>query len=272
MTVWRKFYLLAFFAVVLGCMAVVPKASAQNQTTTNPTPQTDDQSAPDNTLHIAVTPYIWFAGVHGDVGALGHEASVHADFSDIFKYVNIGAMGTVELRYNRFVIPLDVVWIKLSDNRALPFDQGVDSVHAKLNETILTPKIGYRMVDKRRFKVDAVMGLRYWHLGNTLTLQPTQPLGSIYESANWVDGVGGMRFQVQLTPKVSMNILGDAGGGGSRLDYQVAGLLGLRVSKKITLEAGYRYLVVDYQPQGTFRFLYDVAMPGIVFGATINLK
>jgi hypothetical protein len=27
--------------------------------------------------HFGISPYLWFAGVQGTVGALGHEASVH---------------------------------------------------------------------------------------------------------------------------------------------------------------------------------------------------
>ena len=53
---------------------------------------------------MEVTPYLWFAGVHGTTGALGREASVDASFSDIFKYANIGAMGVVETRYNRIIM------------------------------------------------------------------------------------------------------------------------------------------------------------------------
>jgi hypothetical protein len=35
---------------------------------------------------------------------------------------------------------------------------------------------------------------------------------------------------------------------------------------------GYRYLAVDYRPTGSAGFIYDVAMPGVVAGLTINLK
>ena len=157
---------------------------------------------------MAITPYIWFAGVHGTVGALDHEASVHASFGDIFNYLNIGAMAAVEPRYNRIVMPFDFLWMKLSDNKALPFDEGATSVKAKMTETLITQKIGYRFVDAKKVKVDALFGFRYWHLENTFTLQPTQIANGISQSANWVDGLGGGRIELGLTPKLSAMVAG----------------------------------------------------------------
>jgi len=56
---------------------------------------------------VSLSPYLWFAGVHGTVGALGHDAGVHASFLDIFSYLNIGLMVALEPRYNRIVMPFD---------------------------------------------------------------------------------------------------------------------------------------------------------------------
>ncbi len=179
-------------------------------------------------------------------------------------------MGAVELRYNRFVFPIDVMWIKLSDDKGIPIEDDTVSIKAKINQTIVTPKVGYRFIDREKLKIDAVYGLRYWHLENDLNLQPTQPLGSFSDSANWVDAVGGGKIEALLTPKVMVTILGDAGTGNAKLDYQVAGLLGYRLNRKFILQAGYRYMFVNYRPQSTF--IYDMAESGVVLGATINLK
>jgi hypothetical protein len=265
----RKLYLTAAFSVS-ALVFRIPVAAAQAQNAATPASSPGDPVPSDEGWHIGLTPYIWFAGVHGTVGVLGHDASVHASFSDVLSNVNIGAMGAVEARYNRVIIPVDFIWIKLSDEKALPFDVGVASVKAELNQTILTPKIGYRFIDEKKFKVDAVFGIRYWRGGNTFTLQPVQIGNGLSASANWVDAVAGAKFEVPLTPKLMVTVLGDAGGGSARSDYQVAGFLGLRLSKRWILQAGYRYLSVNYRPQGTF--IYDVAQSGLLLGATFNLK
>jgi hypothetical protein len=84
--------------------------------------------------------------------------------------------------------------------------------------------------------------------------------------------VGGGRIEVALTPKLSATVLGDAGGCSAQSDYQVAGLLGYKLVRKCVLLAGYRYLAVDYRPTGKAGFIYDVAMPDVVMGVTINVK
>jgi len=66
------------------------------------------------------------------------------------------------------------MWIKLSNDKALPFDVGATSVKVKVNLDVLSQKIGYRVIDAEKFKVDAVAGIRYWHVGNTLNIQSSQ--------------------------------------------------------------------------------------------------
>src|ERR1700682_3036682 len=118
------------------------------QTAATPAPQTDDN------WHVAITPYLWFAGVHGTTGVRGHDVSVHSSASDVLSYVNIGAMGAVEARYKRGVLPIDFMWIKLSEEKGLHFEEGPTSIKVKMNQTIFTPKIGYRFIDEERIKVD----------------------------------------------------------------------------------------------------------------------
>jgi hypothetical protein len=265
----RKLHLYIFLPSALSFLLLISGATIQAQTSTT-SPQPTDQAVSDDGWHVAITPYIWFAGVHGTVGALGRDASVHATFGDVFSKLNIGAMGVIELRYNRIIMPVDFMWIKLSDDTAIPLGQQAFSIKAKMTQTLLTPKIGFRFIDAKRTKVDVLIGIRYWHLTNNLTLEPTQPLGGFSASADWVDAVAGGKIQFLVTPKVVITVLGDAGGANARSDYQIAGLLGYRLGRKCILQAGYRYMSVNYRPQSTF--VYNVAQSGLALGATINLK
>lgn len=261
----------AIVIIVFGIPLRFEPVSAQTSKPTTAAPQTKELNSEDQGWHATVTPYIWFAGVHGTVGARGHEASVHASFSDIFQYFNIGLMGAGEVRYNRVVMPLDFMWIKLSDDHGIPIDEAY-SIKAKMTETIVTPKIGYRVVSTEKVKLDTVFGFRYWHLSNDLSLQPTQPEGSFSDSANWVDAVAGATISMWLTPKIVVIVAGDAGGGSARHDYQVAGGLGYKISRRWVLQGGYRYLSVNYRPYGSNQFVYDVNMPGLIMGATYSIK
>jgi hypothetical protein len=257
----------ALLSFSLAAMAFPP--SARSQSTMATPAKTGGTESANQGWHVDVAPYLWFAGINGTVGALDHETSVHVTARDVLSDFNFGLMGAVEARYERIIIPVDFMWVRLKDNKGIPITDDVESVNTKINEDIFTPKVGYRVVDKPRFKADALFGLRYWHLGTTLTLQPTQIGNGFYGAANWVDALGGARFQAFLTPKAIVTIGGDAGGGGSRLDYQLVGLLGYKL-KRVTIQGGWRYLVIHKKHTGTA--FADLAMTGVVLGAVIPLK
>ena len=82
--------------------------------------------------------------------------------------------------------------------------------------------------------------------------------------------VGG-RIIGSLSPKAEIAIAGDVGGWGvgSQSDFQVGGFLGYRIKLAITLQAGYRYLDVDYV---TGNSLLHFIISGPLVGVTIDLK
>jgi len=278
------------FLVILALAAVLysPRANAQvlaDMSTSTPQPKDKDKdedkdkdkdkdSNTDEGWHFTVTPYIWFAGMHGTVGALGHETSVHANFGDIASYLNIGAMGSFEARYNRVVLPVDFIWMKLSDEKGIPITDNVDSIKTTVRETLLTPKIGYRIADGKKAKVDMLIGFRYWHLSNELKAIAggTQVGSTISKSANFADAVAGGRIILALSPKAFVAFGGEAGGGSARSDWQVGGFLGYKISRKWDLLGGYRYLSINYRPNGSAQFIYNLNMPGLALGATYTIK
>jgi hypothetical protein len=233
-------------------------------------PLPDPPQPSDQGWHLSISPYLWLPGLHGTIGALGHDASVHASFSDIFSNFSFALMGAFDPRYNRIVMPLDFMWIRLTNDKASPFDVLATSAKIKVNLNVLTQKIGYRLVNTGKFKVDALAGVRYWHAGTTVDLESSVlTKTNFYGSADWADAVGGARFQVKLAPKLALTIAGDAGGGGANSDYQVAGLIGWNF-KKFTLQTGWRYMTVNYRQSGGT--ICDVAISGLVLGVTIPLK
>lgn len=177
-------------------------------------------------------------------------------------------MGAIELRYKRFVIPVDMMWVRLEDDHPLPFEE-VTSAKFTGGEFFLTPKIGYRVIDEEKIKITALTGFRYWHLYESVNFNPVGL--SFSKSQDWVDPLVGGRIELMPAPKVVVTVLGDVGGWGtgSQLEYQVVGLLGYKIKPTWTLQAGYRYLSVDYRSGG---FLFNVITSGAIAGLTINLK
>src|SRR5271165_4153493 len=111
--------------VLLFCMPAIAgepepaDLTVEGQTTNAPAPQKADPSD-DDRWHFEITPYLWFPGLSGTVGTRGHNASVHVSATDILGYFDFGLAGTVEARKNRWLFPMDVMWIRLGDNKSLP--------------------------------------------------------------------------------------------------------------------------------------------------------
>lgn len=222
--------------------------------------------------HMVVSPYLWFPGMHGTVGAQGNLTSVHASATDLLSNFRFGLMGTFELRHKRFVAPLDLMWVRLGDDTGLPENElGATSADVKVDELLLTPKIGYALIQMEGLEVAALTGFRYWHLGQDVKFKPSS-LGMNYSaSQNWASPLVGGRIAMALAPRFDVTIAGDVGGWnvGSQLEYQVVGLLGYKLKPRWTLQLGYRYLDVNWRGSGS---VFDVAMSGIVFGVNIKVK
>jgi hypothetical protein len=232
-------------------------------------------SVSDNQWHIAVSPYLWFPGVHGTIGALGHDAGYSASAADLLSNFRFGLMGAVEARRNRLLTTVDTIWIRLEDDKALPFPNvGADSATLKMTEFLLTPNVGVRLLDGKMIKADALAGIRYWHFGENVTFSPGTLGFNFSKSQNWVDPVVGGRIAIAVLPKVGITVAGDVGGwgAGSQLEYQVVGLLGYKIKPKMTLQAGYRYLYVDYEKNSGLDAFVKAATSGVIFGVTIILK
>jgi hypothetical protein len=226
-----------------------------------------DPASSDSNWHFTVSPYLWFSGIHGTARADGHTANISATPGDLLSHFRFGIMGLVDTSYKRVVLPLDVVWVRLGDDRAILDNTSVANL--KGSEFILTPKIGYRVLDLKALKVDALTGFRYWHYGQSVSF--TTNTLNFSSSQNWVDPLVGGRITGYLSPKVAIVIAGDVGGwgAGSQLDYQAVGMLGYRIKPALALQVGYRYLFVDYR--NGFSGL-NLTTSGVVAGVSITLK
>jgi hypothetical protein len=254
---------------VLAIAEQPPASDAES--TSAATPASPQVGEPTSNWHLAVSPYLWFPGVHGTIGARGHDASIHVSPGDLLSHFRFGLMGLVDTRYKRIVLPLDIVWVRLGANNALALTDNAVSARIRGSEFILTPKVGYRLVDSQIVKIDALTGFRYWHFGESLTFSPSSLGLKFSRSQNWVDPLVGGRITANLSPKISATIAGDVGGWntGSVLDYQIAGVLGYRIKPAVVLQAGYRYLAVDYRNGGA---KINTVTSGALIGATITLK
>lgn len=88
---------------------------------------------------------------------------------------------------------------------------------------------------------------------------------SVNQDRWWIDPIVGLRAQVNFTRWLFAAAQGDAGGfgAGSQLTWNTQATLGVNFTRNVALEAGYRYMYVDYDKDD---FLYNVNMPGVFAG------
>lgn len=86
---------------------------------------------------------------------------------------------------------------------------------------------------------------------------------------SWVDPFVGMRGQLNITRALFLAARGDVGGFGvsSDLVWQAAGSVGLKLTRNLFVEAGYRFLSTDFTDGG---FTYDLDQSGAFMGLGIT--
>lgn len=74
---------------------------------------------------------------------------MHAPARDLISNFRFGIMGTVEARRKWLLLPLDIMWVRLGDSKALPFPN-LEATNAdiKADEFILTPKVGITLLNQ----------------------------------------------------------------------------------------------------------------------------
>src|SRR6185369_515327 len=119
-----------------------------------------------------VTPYLWTAGLTGDLSARGRSATVDPSFSDLLKDLDFGAMLLAEARYDRWGLLLDGFYLKLSKDAETPGPL-FSSVDATSQMGMIGPSLAYRAVLTDRFTLDVLGGARIWFVDTELDFKPS---------------------------------------------------------------------------------------------------
>jgi len=220
---------------------------------------------------FGLTPYIWFAGLKGDVGAISGlpPVAVDADFGDIIENADIALMLAAEARRGRFGIVTDLSYLSLSADGDTPGPL-FGSADVETSTFFATVAGFYQVVAGERVSLDALAGARVWYVDTEIDLSPgLLPARSVQDDEVWADPVVGLRWNAQLGRGFFLAGAADVGGFGVASDFtwQLLGTLGYRFNDWFSARAGYRHLDVDYENDG---FVWDVEMSGPIVGATFR--
>jgi hypothetical protein len=217
---------------------------------------------------FGVTPYVWFASLEGDVGAISGlpPVSVDAGFDDIIENADIALMVAAEARRGRFGVVTDFTYLALSADGNTP---GPLFGGAEVETTTVFATVAgfYQVLAHQRVSLDALVGTRVWYVDTEIDRSADLlPARSVQDDEVWADPVIGLRWTAPLGRSFFLAGAADIGGFGVASDFtwQLLGTLGYRFNDWFSARAGYRHLDVDYENDG---FVWDVEMSGPIVGA-----
>ena len=175
--------------------------------------------------------YLWGASVGGKTTS---GSKVDVDFSDLVKDIKMGFMGLVGVQKGKWSLWTDAIYLDVKDDTTVASGQ---QLSAELTGWVVTPAVGYNLVDTERVRLDILGGARYLYLGLDLRLGPNR----VEDSGSVWDGIVGVRGSLNLTEKWYLPYHLDVGTGDSDLTWQAFGGVGYRFNK-FDVVLAYRYL------------------------------
>lgn len=225
---------------------------------------------------VQVSPYLWATGIDGNVSPFrrGPTIGVEKDFSDVMEELQMGGFLNVWARRDKFVLSADLMFVNTTDSKtgSLPALPGLPpglpvSGDVDTKEFMLTLQGGYRFHDTPGLTLDGLVGARYWHVSNRLTVNALGQSRSFKESFDWFDPLVGLRAFARIDDRWSVQAQADIGGFGvgSDLTWSALATVNYIVTDSASISFGYRVLDVDYEDDG---HVFDTRMQGPVIGAT----
>ena len=213
-----------------------------------------------------LAPYLWFAGLEGDVATIPGvpPAPIDVSPSDAIQDTEAALMLMFEARKGRHGLFVDFIYTDVRSKDEVFPNLGV-SLRSVSKSTVLSGAYQYRLVQGEGNNLDLLGGLRYWEVDSALSFTgPLQVSGRNKE--DWVDPFIGLKGYHRFGATKFYTSYGAAIGGfdaGSKLFYDLNVNLGYQWTDAIGTVVGYRLFDVDYDHKG---FLWDVQQAGFGLG------
>ena len=231
-----------------------------------------DPAFAEENWQFRLSPYIWFAGLKGDVSTIPGAPSVPIDISpsDALQDTEASLMIMLDAKKGRHGFFTDLLYSDVrSDEEHIP---EIELTMRSITKTTqFTLAYQYEIYHQDQAVVDLLVGARYWAIDSEL--QFGGGLGilagkTISHDESWLDPLVGFKARAPLGNS-RFYLAGGAGlggfGAGSDLFYELSANIGYQWNKAIGTTLGYRMFDVDYENDG---YVYDVKQQGWQVGLT----
>lgn len=218
-----------------------------------------------------LVPYVWAAGLSGDVrvGPNVPPAEVDLSFGDILENLDFAVFAAGEARQGDLFFRSDLSYASITGRAATP---GAAFSRAELTARTFNVSLaaGYTVYRDAELSADVFAGARLWRVGNELVLKAgTRPGRSAERTETFVDPILGLSGAWQIAPDWQLAASAFAGGFGIGADLEYGGSVVAfwQAGETWGLAGGYRYIAVDYDEDG---FVFDVRQNGPFVGAFVE--
>lgn len=214
-----------------------------------------------------LTPYLWFAGLEGDVGVVGlPSAPVDISASDALDDTETSLMVLMSAKKGRHGVFADFFYADVRSEEELVPDPVNLFAKTTTKTTIFTLAYQYELYNTGGTVLDLLAGARYWDVDGELRFSGGLggPLAGqkVSDDDSWVDPLIGFKGRVPLGDS-RFYLAGGAGVGGfgvgSDSFYEINANLGYQWNESIGTAVGYRMYDVDYDEDS---FVYNVRQEG----------
>jgi len=256
---------LAFFCAGTALLGFLSNASAAD---TMPLPAHDDWT-------YTLAPYVWAAGINGDVGVFGQEpVAIDLGFSDILPDLKFAGMGAAEAHNGTWGVLGDMMYVHTNPHESIT--RIISNVPTSLDVSIDTRSFTaamfgeYRIASSDQLTIDLLAGARFWDVSNeisaTLTVGGAPDIThSGSDGAEWIDPMVGVKTKINTSSPVYISAWAMVGGFGvgSKFAWDIMGGVGYKFTDRFSTLAGYRAVSVNYDHNG---FVYDIVQKGPFIG------
>lgn len=221
---------------------------------------------------FGLSPYLWFAGLEGDVATIPPlpEAPIDVSASDALDDNEASYMVIFTGEKGRHGFLMDFLYTDTRSDEDLikEFNLKMKSIS---KNTVYSLAYTYELYSEGDTVLDAFGGARYWDIDTTLKFSGGLGILAgkrVGNAEDWVDPMVGLKGRTPLGDS-RFYMVGWAGlggfGVGSDLFYDLSLNLGYQWSDSIGTTVGFRQFDVDYDDDG---FVYDVEQYGFSVGLT----
>lgn len=214
------------------------------------------------------TVYLWGANITANTPG---SDNAPIPFYKLLDNLKMGFMGDFQARRGNWTFGVDVLYMDLKDSKNesvnLPGEGPVTIGGAvELTAWVVTPTVGYALVDSDKARFEILGGLRYLDLGVKARLGANnEPLLDAKRSGSDWDAIIGARSTINLNEKWYIPLYGDVGTGDSKSTWQLLAGIGYRF-KKVDATLAYRYLKYTFDND---ELLDDMILKGPALGVSL---